>query len=104
MVLRIRCKSFMEYLGTLVAASEVLMTGDFVFEGPTGALDNLSPDLADEKESKEVTEGVVKGATEGRFRQGCPQPWTDVILELISFKNTLPNGLADPLDIKKLEL
>ena len=48
-------------------------------------------------------EGATEGATEGRSRQERPRPQIEVILAL-TFSNTLPNGLADPLGMEKLEL
>ena len=104
MALKIRCKSSLEYMGTLIAAAGALATRDFVLKGLTGWSDNLSPDLKDEEESKEATEGAMKGVTEGRSQRRRPWPQIEVILELISSENTLPNGLADVLDIEKLEL
>ena len=46
----------------------------------------------------------MEGATEGRFWRERLRPQTQVILKLISSKNTFPNGLANPLGIEKLEL
>ena len=102
--LKIRCNSSSEYLRTLVAASGVLAMEGFVLEGPTGWSDNLSPDSGDGKESRGATEGATEGAIEGCSRRGRPWPRTEVILKLISSKNFLPNGLADPLGMEKLEL
>ena len=103
-VLRILCKSSLEYLGTLVVVTEASATGGFIPEGPAGWSDNLSPDSEDGKEPKRITEGATEGATEGRSQQRRLQPRTEVILELISSKNSLPNGLADSLDMEKLKL
>ena len=94
--LKILCKSSSEYLGTLVAVTRVSAIGGFVPKGPTCWLNNLSPDSGGREKSG--------GATEGHSQQGHPRPWTEVILELISSKNTLPNGLADPLGMQKLQL
>ena len=65
--LKILCKSSLEYLGTLIAATKASATGDFVFEGPAGWSDNLSPDLRGGEESEGVTEKATEGVTEGRF-------------------------------------
>ena len=46
----------------------------------------------------------MEGVREEHSWRGRPRPRTKVILELISSKNTLPNGLADPLGMEKLEL
>ena len=43
--LKILCKSSLEYLRILVAATEASVTGVFVLEGLTGWSDNLSPDM-----------------------------------------------------------
>ena len=50
--------------------------GDFVFEGPVGYLDNLSPNSGSEEELGRATEGE----TEERSRWGRLQPQTEVIL------------------------
>ena len=73
--------------------------GGFV-EGPAGWSNNLSPDSGGGKVSGGATEGVA----EEHLRRGRLRPRTEVILELVSSKNTFPNGLADPLDMEKLEL
>ena len=98
-VLRIRYKSSLKYLRILLAAAGALAMGGFV-EDPAGCSDNSSPDSGGGEESR----GATEGAAEERSRRGRPRSWTEVILELISSKNTLPNGLADPLGIEKLEL
>ena len=81
-------------------ATKALATGGFVFEGLAGWSNNLSTDSEGGKESKRVTEGVMKG----HFRRGRLRPQIEVILELISSKNTLLNGLANLLGMEKLEL
>ena len=98
-VLRIRCKSSSEYLGILLAAAGALATGGFV-KGSMGWSDNLSLDLGGGEESG----GATKEAAKECSWRGRPWPRTEVILELIFSKNTLPNGLADPLGMEKLEL
>ena len=95
MALKILCKSSSKYLEILVVATGASTTVGFVFEGLVGWSDNLLSDLGGREESG----GGTEGATEGR-----PRPQTEVILKLISSKNIFPNGLADPLDIEKLEL
>ena len=102
--LRILCKSSSKYLETLVAAIGASVMGGFVSKGPAGWLDNLSPDLGGRKESKEAMERAMERAIEGQSRRRRPQPWTEVILELISSKITFPNGLDNLLDMEKLEL
>ena len=97
-VLRIRCKSSSEYLGILLAAAGALAMGAFV-KGPAGWLDNLSPN----SEGGEESRGATEGAAEQRSRQGRLRPRIEIILELISSKNTLPNELADSLGMEKLE-
>ena len=84
--LKIRYKSFSEYLGIIVAAGGELARG-FSSKGPTGWSDNSSPDLEGRKESGRATEGAMEGATEGRSRRGCLRFRTEVILglELIFF-------------------
>ena len=98
-VLRIRCKLSSEYLGIPSVAAGALATGGFV-EGPARFSENLLPDSGDGEESG----GVTKGVAEERSQRGRLQTRIKVILELISSKNTLPNGLADPLGMEKLEL
>ena len=85
-------------MGTLVVAE------DFGPRGPSGYLE--IPDLGGEEKSGRATEGVIEGVTKGRSRQGQPRPRTEVILMQVGlfFKNTFPNGLADPLGMEKLEL
>ena len=78
--------------------------GKFASGDPTGCSDNLSPDLGDRKESRRTIKVATERATEERSRRRCPRPWTEVILKLISSKNTLLNGLADSLGMEKLEL
>ena len=98
--LKILCKSSLEYLGILVS--------DFGPGGPSGC--SKISDSGGGEESGGVTEGATEGATEGvmegRFRRGRLRPRTEIILELklIFSKNTLPNRLADPLGMEKLEL
>ena len=108
MALKILCKSFSEYLETLVVAIGASAIGGFIPKGPAGWSDYLSPDLEGGKESERVTkgmtEGEMEGGTEGRSWRRRPRPRTEIISELISSKNTIPNGLADPLGIEKLEL
>ena len=58
---------------------------------------------ATEGATEGVMEGATEGATEGRSRRGHPRPRTEVIL-VLTFQNILPNGLADPLGMEKLEL
>ena len=41
---------------------------------------------------------------ERRSRWGRPWSQTEIILELIPFKNIFPNELADPLGMEKFEL
>ena len=81
-------------------ATGVTAIGGFILKGPTGWLNNLSPDLEGRKESGKAIEGVI----EGHFQRRRLWPRTKVILELISPKNTLLNGLADLLGMEKLEL
>ena len=95
-VLKIRCKSSSVYLGTGGAAAGITATGKFTPGGPAGWLNNSSPDSGGGKESGR--------ATEGRSLRRQLRPRTEVILKLIFSKNTLPNGLADPLGMEKLEL
>ena len=57
--LKIFCKSFSEYLGTLVAAGALAM-GGFVFEGPADWLDNSSYDLGDGVELERATEKAAE--------------------------------------------
>ena len=102
--LKILYKSFSEYLGTLVAVTGALATGDFVPKDPMGWPDNLSSDLRGGEESKGATGGATEGAIERRSRWGCLRLRTEVILELISSKNTFSNGLANLLGMKKSEL
>ena len=59
---------------------------------------NLSPNL----EGKEESERVTEGAMERRSWQRRLRPQIEIILKLISSKNTLPNGLADLLFMEKL--
>ena len=73
-------------------------TGSFVPEGPVSCSEN------GDSGSGEELGGAMEGATEEHPRRGRLRPWTEVILEQTSSKNTLPNGLADPLDMGKLEL
>ena len=77
--LKIRCKSFSEYLGVLVSV------GDFGLGSPSGCLE--FSDSGGEKESRGVTEEVTERITERRSRQGRSRPWTEIIseLELIFF-------------------
>ena len=75
------------------------MTESFV-KGPVSWSDNLLPDSGGREESG----GATEEAAEECLRKRRPRPQIDVILELISSKNTLPNGLADPLGMEKLEL
>ena len=74
--------------------------GGLVLEGSACWLDNLLLNSEGEKELRRATERV----TEGRSWQRRLWPQTEIILKLIFFKNTLPNGLADSLGMKKLEL
>ena len=83
MAIKIRCKSFLEYLEILIAAVRVSAKGDFVFEGQAGWSDNLSPNSGGGEESRRA----IEGATEGRSCWRRPRPWTEVILELFCFKN-----------------
>ena len=85
--LRILCKSFSEYLKTLVA-TKVLTTGGFGTEQPAGWSDNSSPKLGGEKESGRA----IEGATEGQSWRGCPRSQIEVILELISSKTLFQTG------------
>ena len=82
-----RCKSSSEYLGILVAAARALARG-FAPKSLASWSNNLSPDL----EGGEELRGAIKGATEGRSRQGRPWPRTKVILELISSKTLFQMG------------
>ena len=79
-VLKIRYKSSLQYLGTLVAAAGASATEDFISKGPTGWLDNLSFDWKGGKESGGAIEGAMEGVIEGRSRQGCLRSWIEVIL------------------------
>ena len=98
-VLRICYKLSSEYLGILLVAAGALATGSFI-EGSAGWSDNSSPDLG----GGEKSGGATEGAAEERLRRRHPRLQTEVILELISSKNTLPNRLVDPLGMEKLEL
>ena len=79
--LRIHCKLFLEYLETLVAATE-----DFGPGSPSGYSENF--DSGGEEESRGVTEGAMEEKTERliekaikkRFRQGRLQLQLEVIL------------------------
>ena len=79
--LKICCKSSSEYLGILVAARGELARG-FPPEGLASWSDNLSPNSGGGEESEEATKGAMEGATEGRYRRGCPRPRIEVILSL----------------------
>ena len=59
--LKILCKSFLEYLGTLVVAIDVTAMGGFVSEALAGWLDNLSPDSGSREQSERATERATKG-------------------------------------------
>ena len=98
--LKILYKSSSEYLGILVGATRATVMGSFVFEGPAGWLSNLSPNL----EGREELGKAIKGAIEICFWRRHLRPRTQVIFELISYKNMFPNGLADLLGMEKLEL
>ena len=102
--LKILYKSSSEYLGTLIAITRASAMRNFVSKDPAGWLNNLSSDLEHEEESGGATEGATEGITEGYSRHGRLRPQTEVILELISSKNTLPNKLANALGMEKLEL
>ena len=54
--------------------------------------DNLSSDIEGGIESKRATEGVTEGSVGGRSRRGRLRPWTEVLLELISFKTLFQMG------------
>ena len=58
-VLKVFCKSSLEYLGTSIAVTGVRTKGGFVFEGPASYSKKF--DLKSRKESEEVTEGVMEG-------------------------------------------
>ena len=97
-VLKIRYKSFLIYLEIAEAAVGTTKTESFILRNPVGWSDNLSSDLGGSGEK-------LERVTEGYSRRGWLWPHIKVILALISFsKNTLPNGLVDPLGIEKLEL
>ena len=74
--LRIFCKSFLKYLGTLVAAAED--------SGPGGLLGcSENSDLRGREELGEVT---GKGGVTKRYsRRRQPRPYTEVILALVFF-------------------
>ena len=95
-VLKIWCKSSLVYLSIARGVVGMTTTGRFIPGSLSGWLNNLSPDLRDEEESRKAIEGCS-------LREQ-PQPQTKVILGLISSKNTLLNKLADKLDVEKLEL
>ena len=61
MVLKICCKSSLEYLGMLLAAVGALATGSFVAEGLAGWSDNLSADSGDREETEKATKGAIEG-------------------------------------------
>ena len=69
-VLKIRCKSFLEYLGILVAAAGALATKGFVLESAAGWSNNSSLDL----EGREESGKAMEGAAEKRLRQRRPWP------------------------------
>ena len=91
--LTICCKSSSEYLRILVAVA-----GDFGSGNLSGCL--KTSDSRGREESKGATEGGMERCSWRKY----PRLRTEVILELISSKNILPNGLADSLGIKKLKL
>ena len=64
--LKICCKSFSEYLKTLVVATGALAR-DFIPNSLAGWSDNLSPDLKGEEESGRATKGAKEGATGACF-------------------------------------
>ena len=76
----------------------------FVSESLAGRLNSLLPNSRSGEKWGEATKRATEGATERRFRRGRLRPRTEVILEVISSKNTYLNRLADPLGIEKLEL
>ena len=80
--LKIRCKSFSEYLGTLVAVGEMLATRGFIPKSLAGWSDNLASDLR----GGEKLGRAIEGVTEGRSWWGRLWPWIDVFLKLISSK------------------
>lgn len=86
----------MIYLGTAEVAAGTTTRKKFALGGSTSWSNNLLYDLGNKEELEKVMEG--------RFLWRQPRPQIGVILELIFFKNTLSNGLANPLSIKKLEL
>ena len=59
--LKIRYKSSLHYLRTLIVVAKALATGGFVPKGLIGWLDNLSPNLEGRKESRGATEGAMEG-------------------------------------------
>ena len=73
-VLKIYCKSSLEYLGTLVAA-----VGDFSLKCPLNHLENFNSE--GEKKPGRAIEEVIKR----RSRRGQPQPRTKIILVQIFF-------------------
>ena len=74
-VLRIRCKSSLEYLGALIVVAETTAIGVFALENPAGYLENF--DLGDGKELGRATKDCSK--------QGRLESRTKVILALIVF-------------------
>ena len=74
-------------------------TRSFASKGPVGCSENS--DLEDGEKSGRATEEEV---TERHSRWKQLWPFLKIILVLIFLLNILPNGLADPLGIKKLEL
>ena len=81
-ILKIRCKSSLEYLRRIVTARGELAKEGFVPEGHVGWSDNLSPNSRGGEESR----GVREEAVEERSQRERPRPRTEVILELISSK------------------
>ena len=66
MVLKMRCKSFMVYLGTGSVAAGTTATGKFALRGPASYSNIPLSDSGVEEKLKGATEGV----TEGRSRRG----------------------------------
>ena len=68
MVLRIRYKSFLVYLGIMGAVARITATRRFALRGPVGWSDKSLSDSGIGEKSKRVTEG--------RFSRGRPRSWT----------------------------
>ena len=64
--LKIFCKSFLEYLGILLAVTRASAKRSFVLEGLTGWSDHLLSNLGGGEKSKGATKRAAKRAIERR--------------------------------------